>query len=183
MVGSTLGMLHLNYTELLLNTVVIFNMTSPPSDQASRAIAKEKAGKSPKRWNLDRSNKLQEVQTPGQALDVINGITAIEGLVAPLAQDEIVLVGFDGHLKRESELRFSDVSPAVQAQLWTAMHRMLRTRAEYEAQFLKLVPEGSTVRREELHIRLGDHNEILYRIAVSSGSRAEEYHARHERVS
>jgi MinD-like ATPase involved in chromosome partitioning or flagellar assembly len=171
MVGLTLEMLHTSYPELLLNTVVIFNNTSPPSDQALRALAYEKAGRTPIYRMLlgavasgDKDPK--EVQTPGQAMQVINGITALSDprLVPPLSLEEVVLVGFDPHLKTESELRLKDVSPEVQAQLWTVMHRMLRIRAEHEAKFLRRVPQGETINREQMEIRISD-KQIQYRIA------------------
>lgn len=182
MVGKTLEMLHKNYTELLLNSVVIFNLTSPPSDKAVRAMAKEKAGKKPNYRRLVNrgSNGPKEVQTPGQALEVINSITGILGVVAPLTLEEIVLVGFDPHLKSESELRFSDVSPAVQAQLWTTMHSMLQTRAAHEAEFLKDAPEGTIIRREQMHVQLNERSEVLYWLSGLPERHAEEHSAHSE---
>jgi MinD-like ATPase involved in chromosome partitioning or flagellar assembly len=171
MVGTTLEMLHMNYMGLLLNTVVIFNMTSPPSKQALRAVAKEKAGKKPRYRKLaaaTRDQEPKEAQTPGQALELINGITQIDRLVAPLELDEIALVGFDPHLKLESKQRFDEVSAAVEAQLWTAMRLMLRTRADYEDQFLKKVPEGTIVRRGEMMVGLSERKEIHYKLAATA---------------
>jgi MinD-like ATPase involved in chromosome partitioning or flagellar assembly len=166
MVGYTLEMLRLNYPELLLNTTIVFNQWSKPSPQVTKAIAKEKAGKKPKQPKQTASSKVnsegdeggREIQTPGQALEVINEALEVEDPVDPLVveAEEIVLVGFDEHLKKEDKDRFSNVSQAVQAQFWTKLHRMLRTRVKYEREYLARIkeqfpdglPEGLVVTRD-----------------------------------
>jgi MinD-like ATPase involved in chromosome partitioning or flagellar assembly len=166
MVAYTLEMLQLNYPELLANTTIVFNQSSQPSPEAQKAIALERAGKKPKLKKLkqtvgsivssDDDEEGREVQTPGQALEVINEVLRVEKLVSPLNPDEIVLVGFDEHLKREDKDRFSKVSPAVQGHFRTKLHRMLRVRVEYEREYMARIeqqfpdglPEGLIVTRD-----------------------------------
>jgi MinD-like ATPase involved in chromosome partitioning or flagellar assembly len=158
MVANHLEMLHKNLYGLLLNTVVVFNQSKRPSREAVRAIQLERAGKTSKaRSLLERvssksGKKLKEIQTPGQAQRVINQIVDLEQLIDPIELEEIVLVGFDEHLEPESQLFLSKVSPEVQAHLWTALHRMLRARVEFENRFWEMIPEGTIIRREQMKV-------------------------------
>jgi hypothetical protein len=157
MVGRTLEMLHLRYYGLLRNTAVIFNLSTRPSRQALHAIAMEKAGKTPNYQRLmerlgPEDRKRRAIQTPQQAREVINQIINIEELINPLEPDEISLVGFDDHLSNESRIQLDQVSEAVRAQLWTALHHMLRTRVEFERNFWKLVPDYTVIRREQMEV-------------------------------
>jgi MinD-like ATPase involved in chromosome partitioning or flagellar assembly len=154
MVGNTLEMLWFDFKELIENTLVIFNMTSQPSREALRAIALEKAGKESKSQRLLARltpQKDKEIQTPGQALAVINEIIEIEQVINPLQLKEVVLVGFDPHLKRESRDHLDQVSETVRAHLWTALHRMLGSRVKFERELLARLPEelppGVRIRR------------------------------------
>lgn len=189
MVGQTLEMLYLNYPELFLNTTVVFNMSSAPSPKAKRAIALEKAGKTSK---LERVLKKleaaretgakaipeegdeddgREIQTPGQALQVINEIIEIDKLIDPLGLEEIVQVGFDPHLKRERKVRLNEVSATVRAQLWTVFHRMLKTRAEFERQFLEMIGDGQTLYRDQMKVTFIDQGDGTKEVVRQIGSK------------
>jgi MinD-like ATPase involved in chromosome partitioning or flagellar assembly len=178
MVAHTLEMLYLNHPELFLNTTVIFNVAGRPSAQALRAIAKEKAGPktgsptnpSSTGGSKSKKSKTKDIQTPGDALRVINGIIEMENQIQPLDPDEITLVGFDSHLEREHNLRFSMVSPAVQAQLWTALHRMLHTRVKFEREYLSQLPEGAVIRRDRDQMKV----EFVEEIDKETGERYED---------
>jgi hypothetical protein len=156
MVGYTLEMLFLDFKELLENSTVIFNLSLQPSRQALRAIALEKAGRKSRLQQIaerlsPRERERLEIQTPGQALVAINDIIEVEELLDPLELHEIVLVGHDSHLKRESRHHLDQVSKPVQAQLWSATRRMLEARVEFEARLLAQLPDelpdGVLVRR------------------------------------
>jgi MinD-like ATPase involved in chromosome partitioning or flagellar assembly len=173
MVGYTLEMLFQHFPELFLNTMTVFNMSSRPSPQALRAIAMEKAGKESLskriKEHLSAASKSgkggnKEIQTPGQALGVINDILAIQRLVNQLSMEEISLVGFDAHLKPERKLEFAALSDSVKAQLWTTLHRMLSTRVKFEQGVLKLVTKGQSVRREQMRAHFEGKN-VVYTIA------------------
>lgn len=139
MVPDTLETLHVNLPHLLQNTTVIFNQQNAPSPADQRAIIREKAGKSIKPsgwlWLKGQAASSSEVATPGQALSVINDMIDLGEVIYPLEHYEVVLVGHDRHLERESKLNHSEVSDPVSAQLWTALHRMQMTRVEYESRF------------------------------------------------
>jgi MinD-like ATPase involved in chromosome partitioning or flagellar assembly len=169
MVGDALEMLHLNLYGLLVNTVVALNMKQRPTRDTLRAIALEKAGKNPKYQNLlgklspqERSNK--EIQTPGQALEVINGIIGLRKLLDPLTLDDISLLNFDDHLSVESCLYLDHVSETVQAQLWTILNRMLSMRVEFERNFLEELPDSTSLRREQMVVTLDEDGEEVYTI-------------------
>jgi MinD-like ATPase involved in chromosome partitioning or flagellar assembly len=162
-VGNTLEMLHLNMVGLLLNTVVIFNVSQQPSRTAAQAVELEKSGKTRRarkilRREPSKDSKDQEIQTPGQAIRVINSIIEMRRLISALEPEDIVMVGFDPHLSGESELRLSKVSVGVQAQLWMVLHRLLQARVEYEKNFLGLSPGRTNLRREQMIAEL-DSNE------------------------
>jgi MinD-like ATPase involved in chromosome partitioning or flagellar assembly len=173
MVGNTLEMLWFDFKELIENTVVIFNMTSKPSREALRAIALEKAGKGSKSQRLLARltpQKDMEIQTPGQALAVINEIIEIERVLNPLDLRDVALVGFDPHLKRESRDQLNQVSETVRAHLWTALHRMLGARVMFERELLGRLPEelppGVRIRRMhrlaiEVPAEMPDDHEFL----------------------
>jgi MinD-like ATPase involved in chromosome partitioning or flagellar assembly len=157
MVGYSLEMLYLDFKELLGNTVIIFNLSSQPSEEALRAIRLEKAGKKPKfgwlrsLWRLLKGKpkatkvadgKDKEIRTPGEALAVINERLAMGKLIRHgLDPYEIVMIGFDDHLKPENKIYFSEVSDAVKANFWTAWARMLEFRVEFEQGVIEQLPE------------------------------------------
>jgi MinD-like ATPase involved in chromosome partitioning or flagellar assembly len=151
-VAQTLEALYKNLLGLLFNTQVIFNLSYPPSREVERAIALEKAGKSLDTSLLGRlrSNNDGEIQTPGQALHVINEIIRIKQHISPLEYSDIHLVGFDPHLKRERRLDLDQVSQSVAAQLWTLLHWILYTRVNYEREYMSKLPSGTQIRREEM---------------------------------
>jgi hypothetical protein len=173
MVGNTLEMLWFDFKELIENSVVIFNMTSKPSREALRAIALEKAGKESKSKKILARltpQKDREIQTPGQALAVINEIIEIEKVLDPLELKDVALVGFDRHLKRESRDQLDQVSETVRAHLWTALHRMLGARVKFERELLDRLPEelppGVRIRRMhrlaiEVAAEMPDDHEFL----------------------
>jgi MinD-like ATPase involved in chromosome partitioning or flagellar assembly len=158
MVAHNLEMLHLNLVGLLMNTVVVFSVSQQPSRAASRAIELERAGKVNKSerilGKLPGGKKATEIRTPGEALEVINGIVERRKLIYPLTQEDIVLIGFDPHLKMESTIFLEEVTPAVKAQLWTVLQRLLEARVEYESLFLQALPEGATIWREQMAAQL-----------------------------
>jgi MinD-like ATPase involved in chromosome partitioning or flagellar assembly len=161
MVGRTLEMLHLNYYSLLKNTAVIFNLSTRPSRQALRAITLEKAGKTPNYQRLmerlgPEDKKKRAIQTPQQARAVINNIIDIDKLIDPLEPNDIIMVPFDDHLSDESRIQLDQVSEAVRARLWIALHHMLHTRVEFERNFWKLVPEDTVIRRDQMVVRIPD---------------------------
>jgi MinD-like ATPase involved in chromosome partitioning or flagellar assembly len=198
MVAKTMEMLHRRYPTLWLNTTVIFNLSSQPSSQAMKAIALEKAGRAPgklakayehmreaaetKRITSRKGSPMEEggtteIQTPGQALQVINEMIAVRKLIGPLELDEIVLVGYDDHLHREARLDFDKVSPEVQAQLRTVFHRMLRTRWEFEKDFRSHRPEATDIRRDQMKVRISGEDiyekKLIYEIAPLPGQTAQ----------
>jgi hypothetical protein len=191
MVGKTMEMLHRRYPSLWLNTTVIFNLSSQPSKETLKAIAREKAdlsraGGEPGwlrrtitrilRKDLQSEDAdIQEIQTPGQALRVINKFIGRRKLVGPLLLPEIVLVGYDEHLHQESRLDFDKVSPTVQGQFYTVFHRILSTRWNYEKDFKehhKDVKNIKNIRREQMRVRIvgtGTYDkELVYEIAPLS---------------
>jgi MinD-like ATPase involved in chromosome partitioning or flagellar assembly len=170
MVANTLETLSKNLPELLDNTVVIFNLSDRPSKEALRAIRVEKAGdrllwprlrkffrrlhdptkRKPKKQKADADAVV--IQTPGQALKVINDLLALKKIITQeLAPHEIAMVGYDTHLRPENKIYFSEVSDTVKGHLWTAWARMLEFRVEFEQGLIEQLPDelpdGVLVRR------------------------------------
>jgi MinD-like ATPase involved in chromosome partitioning or flagellar assembly len=171
MVATNLEILHLSMVGVLHNTVVVFNQKYQPSHEAQRAIALEKAGKSNRSKyqrlisGLSRQSQSgKELQTPGQAVEVINDIIDEAKLIGPLSLSDISLVGWDSHLAVEDCLFLSDISPAVQAQLWSLLHRMLRARVQFEAHFLALLESDESISRDQMVAELSPKGKTIYTI-------------------